>query len=152
MITAHQSSHTSQSTRRKPVLHILVTAPPEVHALIKMALKDIPNLNLICAMDGIDALRQVKLESVTSNRIRLVFANAAMPKMSGIELARELKKEAKGAPYVVIMNSLHADAVHMAMEAGADKVIPMPVEFVQQLRAIVFEHKARLETEENGKL
>jgi uncharacterized protein (TIGR02266 family) len=67
----------------------------------------------------------------------LVFADVAMPGLCGIELCRLLKQDPlhRGVPVVLLTSSDAASERESAVRAGADDIIPKPVERLHLLEA-----------------
>jgi two-component system chemotaxis response regulator CheY len=68
------------------------------------------------------------LEMAKTKRPDLVFLDAVMPEMGGLEVLREIKKESPGT-VVVIMSSISArEEILQFKEAGADHYLLKPFE------------------------
>ena len=61
----------------------------------------------------------------------LILSDINMPRMSGLELLKEIKRRHKNPPPVVMMITAYGDEENykMAMELGADDFLTKPVEF-----------------------
>jgi two-component system chemotaxis response regulator CheY len=87
------------------------------------------------------------LESVKTHRPDLVFLDAVMPEMGGLEVLREIKKESPGT-VVVIMSSISArEEILQFKEAGADHYLLKPFETgkfdeaLKKITALLDSHK-----------
>ncbi len=83
---------------------------------------------------------KVGLEKARANRPDLVFLDAVMPEMGGLEVLREIKKESPGT-VVVVMSSISArEEILQFKEAGADHYLLKPFEtekFDEALKKII---------------
>lgn len=93
---------------------------------------------VIIASDGEEALAKIKSEMPT-----MVLLDVMMPKMNGIQVLDELKKEeaTKGIPVVMLTNLAGDHDVEVALSKGAIKYIVKsehtPKEVVDMIREIL---------------
>lgn len=76
--------------------------------------------------EALDCLEKYQSEAV------LILSDINMPGMSGLELLKNIKKDYKEPPPMVMMITAYGDADNYskAMELGADDFITKPVDFV----------------------
>jgi len=104
-------------------MHILIAEDDPVHArLVEAAVRPL-GARVRCVSDG-----QAALESVRKERFDVVVADWMMPRLDGIQLAKQLRREIRPSPLVVVVTSLdHPDARAHALTSGADAFLAKPV-------------------------
>jgi len=87
---------------------------------------------------------EAALELLTRSRPDIVLPDYMMPKMNGIEVLKELRKDPDTADLPVIMVTARAEseATVEALEAGADDYVTKPIDF-SALRARIESHLAK---------
>jgi two-component system response regulator len=100
------------------------------------ALKKIGVTNeVIWVKDGQEAMDYIFCEGAYSDRTcskpRLVLLDLKMPKMNGIDVLRELKKneDTKAIPVVMLTSSAEEQDIAKCYELGTNSYIVKPVEF-----------------------
>lgn len=97
------------------------------------------------------------LEIFKNNKIDLVVSDIMMPKMTGLELAREVKKHSPDTPIIFTTAYNETDLFIEAIECGVEKFLLKPLDLPKLLNAIsevyesirikkeLMEHKSLLE-------
>lgn len=80
--------------------------------------------DIVEAEDGVDALEKLK----TAGAVTIALVDWNMPRMTGIEFVREVRKEAAYADMRMMMVTTEAeiDNVIQALEAGANEYVMKP--------------------------
>ena len=93
-------------------------------------LKCCPNINLLFATDGVEALNFLRSHEVIPDAI---FLDINMPRMNGIECLRNLRDSAitKDIPVVIHTTSADEEAEKVVMQLGANYYMTKPASFDQ---------------------
>jgi DNA-binding NarL/FixJ family response regulator len=84
-------------------------------AFVTSLLKESPDMRVICeATDGLDAV--AKAEQLTPD---LILMDIGLPKLSGIEAARQILEFAPAAKIIFLTQESSAEVVHEALQSGA---------------------------------
>ena len=91
--------------------------------IMKTALKQIGFKTILEADDGTTALRVLK-----EHKIDLILSDWNMPKMSGMQLLKEVRKDEslKGIPFVLVTAEAQKDNVMQAIKAGVNNYLVKP--------------------------
>jgi two-component system chemotaxis response regulator CheY len=91
--------------------------------IIKNVLKQIGFSNILEADDGTTALGVLK-----ETKIDLIISDWNMPKMSGLDLLRKVRKEnaTKNVPFVMVTAEAQKENVLQAVQAGVSNYIVKP--------------------------
>lgn len=91
--------------------------------IIKNVLKQIGFINILEADDGTAALGVLK-----ENKVDLIISDWNMPKMSGLDLLKTVRKEeaTKKVPFVMVTAEAQKDNVLQAVQAGVSNYIVKP--------------------------
>jgi CheY-like chemotaxis protein len=81
-----------------------------------------------CGVTGLAMARALKPD--------LVLLNIMMPRMGGLDVLRELRKEPATAGLKVILTSGHPDAPRLGAQAGAQDAIRYPARFDEVQRKV----------------
>lgn len=102
---------------------LVVDDSDHVRILVSKRLKQRPFLEIDAAPNG-----KVAMEKVSTFRPDIIFLDAIMPEMGGLEVLQSVKKNSPGI-IVVMMSSISAkeEILHFK-EAGADSYILKPFE------------------------
>ena len=127
-----------------PVDILIVEDNPNDAELIVRTLKKQHLANKIfIAEDGAEALdfifcRGEFTDRIKSDRPKAVFLDLKLPKVSGLEVLKEIKSndETKKLPVVIITSSKEDPDVNAAYELGANSYVVKPVEFDSFIHAI----------------
>ncbi|MBI2264888.1 MAG: response regulator [Armatimonadetes bacterium] len=88
--------------------------------------------NVIPAKDGEEAIRRFETEKPNA-----VITDLEMPGMNGLEVIRSVRQHSSSVPVLVCTSSSNARLILNALSAGANEVIPKPMDFerVQKILA-----------------
>ena len=105
--------------------------------LLEAYMEDVPELRVITATNGLEALNKVAEEMPD-----LVLLDIMMPKMSGFEVCKRLKSDPKTRDITVIMvTALNEPSdVERAAECGTDDYLSKPIDrhaLIQQVRGLL---------------
>ena len=112
---------------------LIVDDSPTMRQLIVFALKRIPELDIVEASDGVDALK--KLPGAKTD---LVLTDINMPIMDGLKLVSLLKSNPlyKDIPIVIITTEGAAEDREKGMALGARAYIPKPIQTNNLLKVV----------------
>ncbi len=105
--------------------------------LLEAYMEDLPELRVVTATNGLEALAKVTEESPD-----LILLDIMMPKMSGFEVCKRIKSDPKTRDITVIMVTAlnETSDVERAAECGTDDYISKPIDrvaLVNQVRSIL---------------
>jgi DNA-binding response OmpR family regulator len=109
-----------------PARSVLIVEDAETCAtMLEMAFARIPDVNVLLASSGIDALHLISEER---NAVRAVVTDLNMPRMDGFELIRRIRANARHAltPIIVISGDTDPRTPERALNAGADAYFAKP--------------------------
>lgn len=102
---------------------------------------------IIVAVDGEDAL-----EKYNTNSIDLIITDINMPKMTGLELSKEIRKQDSEIP-IIILSAHNEDSFFMeSIRYGVNGYLLKPIEveqFMNLLTSIIEKYKYKAQAEEN---
>lgn len=103
---------------------LVVDDNPQNLELLSAYIEDVPNITVIPAANGMEALAKV-----TEEQPDLILLDIMMPKMSGFEVCRQLKADPKTRDIQVIMvTALNEVGDHeRAIDCGTDEFLTKPV-------------------------
>ena len=112
---------------------MVVEDSPTVRQLITLALKRLPDSNVVEAVNGVDALS--KLSSTT---IDLILADINMPIMDGLKLTGLVKSDPryKNIPVVIITTEGAEEDKKRAIALGADAYLSKPIHTHELLKIV----------------
>lgn len=96
----------------------------EVVRLIESVLEGMGITKIHRATDGEEAL--TLFQSSTGQRLDLVICDWSMPKLSGLDLLREIRSKNSGIPFLMVTGKATEDAVLAAKEHGASAYVTKP--------------------------
>lgn len=113
--------------------------------LIELAFLDIPNINLLKAQNGQEALETVKQEAVD-----IILLDLRMPVMDGMTTLAVLKNDKSLQDIPVIVVTANAEEKHQALKNGANDFLAKPIDSEElKLRTLnhaeLFRHKKHLD-------
>ena len=116
---------------------LLVDDNPQNLELLEAYMEDLPELRVVTATNGLEALARVAEESPG-----LILLDIMMPKMSGFEVCKRIKSDPKTRDITVIMVTAlnEASDIERAAECGTDDYISKPIDrvaLVNQVRSIL---------------
>ena len=112
---------------------LIVEDSPTMRQLMLFALKRLPDVDLIEASDGVDALRKLPEE-----KFDLVLTDINMPVMDGLKLLTMMKNNPtyKDIPVIVITTEGRDADRKQGMALGAHDYIPKPVQTPHLLKVV----------------
>jgi len=112
---------------------LIVEDSPTMRQLIVFALKRIPELDIVEASDGVDALKKLP-----GQKTDLVLTDINMPIMDGLKLVSLLKSNPlyKEIPVVIITTEGAAEDRDKGLALGARAYIPKPVQTSNLLKVV----------------
>jgi two-component system alkaline phosphatase synthesis response regulator PhoP len=93
--------------------------------LLEVYMEDLPQLRVVTARNGIEALQKVEEESPD-----LVLLDIMMPKMSGFEVCKRLKSNPETRDIIIIMVTALNETgdIERAAECGTDDYLAKPID------------------------
>ena len=112
---------------------LVVEDSPTMRQLIVFALKRLPELDIVEASDGVDALKKLP-----GARTDLVLTDINMPIMDGLKLVSLMKGNPlyKDIPVVIITTEGAAEDREKGMALGARAYIPKPIQTSNLLKVV----------------
>ena len=112
---------------------LIVEDSPTMRQLIVFALKRIPELDIVEASDGVDALKKLP-----GQKTDLVLTDINMPIMDGLKLVSLLKSNPlyKDIPVVIITTEGAAEDRDKGLALGARAYIPKPIQTNNLLKVV----------------
>jgi len=112
---------------------LIVEDSPTMRQLIVFALKRIPELDIVEACDGVDALKKLP-----GQKTDLVLTDINMPIMDGLKLVSLLKSNPvyQEIPVVIITTEGAAEDREKGMALGARAYIPKPIQTNSLLKVV----------------
>jgi chemotaxis family two-component system response regulator Rcp1 len=122
---------------------LLVEDNPAEVQLVKLALAEInPDFSILAFNDGEEALRYLRMEHSHTDALRpdLIIMDVKLPKISGIDLLREIKSldDLKRIPVVIFSSSIYERDIADAYAQYANSYIIKPVEYESFLTVFRF--------------
>ena len=113
---------------------LVVEDSPTMRQLLVYALKRIPGMIAVEAVDGVDALR--KLAAI--GRPDLILTDINMPIMDGLKLIQRVRSDAatRDVPIIVITTEGAAEDRARALALGANAYITKPIQAPQVLQKV----------------
>jgi two-component system, chemotaxis family, chemotaxis protein CheY len=104
---------------------LVVEDSPTMRQLLVFALARIPNVRVVEAEDGVDALRRL-----AGQTFDIILTDINMPIMDGLKLVRRVRTDPahKDVPIVVITTEGAAEDRKRAMDLGASAYIVKPIQ------------------------
>ncbi|MCK5913529.1 MAG: response regulator, partial [Desulfuromusa sp.] len=112
---------------------LCVDDEPIIRELCASALED---YQVLLAENGLEALKILETEEID-----IVLSDVMMPKMGGLELLKEIKKQQPDLAVVLMTGYSDRDLILEALQTGADNFINKPIDILQLCTTIekVFE-------------
>jgi two-component system cell cycle response regulator len=127
-----------------PPTNVLIVDDNEQNIeLLQAYLEEIDGIETSTAKNGIEAL-----SAVAKNKPDLILLDIMMPKMSGYEVCKQIKSDAKtrNIPVIIITALNEASDYERGMESGADDFLTRPLDradFVTRVRSLLRIKKLR---------
>ena len=116
-----------QNTRNNDISQtvLLVEDNPQNLELLEVYMEDIPEVRVITAANGLEAMDLVAAESPD-----VVLLDIMMPKMSGFEVCMRIKSNPTTHDIVVVMVTALSETgdIERAAECGADDYLSKPID------------------------
>jgi two-component system chemotaxis response regulator CheY len=112
---------------------LIVEDSPTMRQLIVFALKRLPELSIVEASDGVDALKKLPGEKVD-----LVLTDINMPIMDGLKLVSLMKSNPlyREIPVIIITTEGAQEDREKGLALGARAYIPKPIQTNVLLKAV----------------
>ncbi|MBD3248546.1 response regulator [Candidatus Woesearchaeota archaeon] len=110
---------------------LIVDDQQEIREMLLEILSYIEEIETKAISDPMQALPAMKQESFD-----LVITDLNMPRMTGIELSKEIRKTDKKMPIFLFTGDTTSQTKEMAEQAGIDEVIHKPVKIDQMISLI----------------
>jgi two-component system chemotaxis response regulator CheY len=96
--------------------------------MLKQALMSLGMTNVIEASNGQEALEIITQKLQANEPVRMVFSDLNMPKMSGLELLIEIRKqpELKDMPFIMVTVESEKTAIEAVFASGATDYLVKP--------------------------
>ncbi len=93
--------------------------------LLEVYMEDVPEVRVVTAMNGLEALKMVEEESPA-----LILLDIMMPKMSGFEVCKKIKGDPNTRDILVVMVTALNETgdVERAAECGTDDFLSKPID------------------------
>jgi len=103
---------------------LVVEDNPQHLELLSTYLGDLPNVTVVQATNGLEALDKVARESPD-----LILLDIMMPKMSGFEVCKQLKSDpqTRHIPIIMVTALREVADIERAVESGCDDFVCKPV-------------------------
>ena len=112
---------------------LVIDDNPDIRQFVEIALRRL-GLNVICACDGIEGIRQYR-----ETEPNLVITDIIMPNQEGIGTVREIRAHNATAKIIAMSGNARmgkTDALQIALKLGADKILTKPFG-PEELRTVV---------------
>jgi two-component system, chemotaxis family, chemotaxis protein CheY len=110
---------------------LVVDDSPTVRQLIELNLRKVPNVRVVHATDGKQAL-----EKIESEKPSLVLSDVNMPNMNGLELVEAIRRIDKTLPVVLITTKGDPGDAEKGTAAGATAYITKPINGAQLIETV----------------
>ena len=112
---------------------LIVEDSPTMRQLMIFALKKLPDIDIIEASDGVDALRKLPQQEID-----LVLTDINMPVMDGLKLLTMMKNNStyKDIPVVIITTEGREEDRKQGLQLGAVNYIPKPIQTPHLLKVV----------------
>jgi CheY-like chemotaxis protein len=115
--------------------HVLVVEDnAQTTRLIRMMLMDMQVANVLSCVDGVEA--QEVLEA-GDERIDVILCDWRMPRMTGIQLLKQLRKTHPDLPFMMVTANADVDSIKTAAAAGVNGYIAKPFSPLQLKKKLV---------------
>ena len=115
--------------------HVLVVEDnAQTTRLIRMMLMDMQVANVLSCVDGVEA--QEVLEA-GDERIDVILCDWRMPRMTGIELLKQLRMTHPDLPFMMVTANADVDSIKTAAKAGVSGYIAKPFAPLQLKKKLV---------------
>lgn len=124
---------------------LLIDDMQAIRDLVKAQLKAMGYSNITEAVNGEDALQYLIKHNTVRQHIQLVISDWNMPKMSGLELLKQVRAnpEFETLPFVLLTSESERDQVTEAVLAGVSQYVVKPFSaklFEDKLKTVWAKH------------
>jgi two-component system chemotaxis response regulator CheY len=124
---------------------LVVDDIPTIRDLVKNQLRALGFKNIIEAVDGEQALKLLVQNNSPGNQIELVVSDWNMPKMTGLELLKQLRASSDWAqlPFILLTSESERDQVTEAILSGVSQYVVKPFaakSFEEKLKGVWIKH------------
>lgn len=142
--------NSEEDTLLPPSKVMVVDDNPQNLELLSAYIEDVPNITIIPAVNGTEALAKV-----AEHEPDLILLDIMMPKMSGFEVCRTLKADPKTRDIQIIMvTALNEVGDHeRAVDCGTDEFLPKPVnriELITRVKSLLRVRHLKRELDRDG--
>lgn len=121
---------------------------PTIRDLVKAQLKNMGFRTILEAADGEHAMNLLISNNQAGNPIQLVISDWNMPKMTGLELLKQVRASAEWAnlPFVLLTSESERDQVTEAILAGVSQYVVKPFAakiFEEKLKGVWAKHNPK---------
>jgi two-component system, chemotaxis family, chemotaxis protein CheY len=104
-------------------------------AVLEMAFLEIPNVKVVQAASGVEALR---ILNAAATPVKAVVTDLNMPRMDGFELIRRIRgdQRLRATPIIVVSADVDPETPRRVAALGADAFFPKPFSPAQVRRAL----------------
>jgi two-component system chemotaxis response regulator CheY len=112
---------------------LVVEDSPPMRRMIILALARIPQLDVVEAADGVDALRRI-----ASATFDIILTDINMPILDGLKLVKRLRSDRlyRDVPIVVITTESAEEDRQRALALGANAYLTKPIQAPQVIRLV----------------
>ena len=113
------------NSHNTPQAVLLVDDNPQHLELLEVYMEDLPEVRLVTAVNGLEAMKKVQDESPD-----LVLLDIMMPKMSGFEVCKRIKSDPQTRGIIVVMVTAlnETSDIERAAECGTDDYLSKPID------------------------
>ena len=113
------------NSHNRPQAVLLVDDNPQHLELLEVYMEDLPEVRVITATNGLEAMEKVAAESPD-----LVLLDIMMPKMSGFEVCKRIKSDPQTRGIIVVMVTAlnETSDIERAAECGTDDYLSKPID------------------------
>ncbi len=110
---------------------LVVEDSPMMRQLLVFALGRVPNLRVVEADHGVDALRKM-----TTQTFDIVLTDINMPIMDGLKLTKRIRETHKDMPIVIVTTETAEEDKNRALALGANAYITKPIQAPRVLEVV----------------
>lgn len=132
-----------------PTTKILIADDmPTIRDLVKNQLKALGFKNIVEAADGEQALNLLMQNNTPGNQFELVISDWNMPKMTGLDLLKQVRASQEWAqlPFILLTSESERDQVTEAILAGVSQYVVKPFAakaFEEKLKGVWTKHSQK---------
>lgn len=121
---------------------------PTIRDLVKAQLKNMGFKTILEAADGEHAMNLLIANNQAGNPIQLVISDWNMPKMTGLELLKQVRASAEweNLPFILLTSESERDQVTEAILAGVSQYVVKPFAakiFEEKLKGVWAKHNSK---------